>query len=218
MVFLLSASNALTHTGGPLPTSDRRSVLVLFAIVLATTTLTACGSATADLRNPVIPKVTAKLSSAPPKPARPQELTLDGKQPCDLLSRQDWPRFFIEKGGKLSHTDVLNAEQCLYNTNVGGFGFILSVAHGINYWTQADTAEKIYYTDPVEGFPALERPESWDQGRCDIIVDVADGQFLLATASTLPDAESKLPPKCVVARQLAEIAINALVNAITPTG
>jgi hypothetical protein len=62
----------------------------------------------------------------------------------------------------------------------------------------------------VQGYPTFERANGLDKNRCDIIVDVFDGQALDVFATILPSSESKLPPKCETARKLADIAITAL--------
>jgi len=149
-------------------------------------------------------------SSTSTTPSRPKNIDLAGKQRC-LLAPTDWAGFFIEKDGKLEEFDKdPKGTECVYNTNVGAFGFLFNTTDGVKYWTETSTTEKIESVAPVQGYPAFERANGLDKGRCDIIVDVSDGQALDVFASIDDRAVSKLSPKCETARKLAEIAITAL--------
>ncbi|WP_253770187.1 DUF3558 domain-containing protein [Goodfellowiella coeruleoviolacea] len=155
---------------------------------------------------------TTKTSATSAKPNRPQELKLSGKQPCELLPQQEWAKFFIEKQGKARENENFGGPECYYSNDVGYFDLHLNPSQGIEYWTEAETSEKIEYVDPVKGFPAVERGDTRDPGRCDVIVDVADGQYLRTVASIDKGRESQVPPRCELAHQLAEVAVTTLMN------
>jgi uncharacterized protein DUF3558 len=180
--------------------SPRRSAIVVAVLLL----LAGCGTKTAG--TPVA-NFGPLISTTP---SRPRGIDLAARQRC-LLAPTDWAGFFIEKEGKLEErTDDPKGVECAYNTNVGYFGFLFSTTNGVEYWTSARVAEKIDSVAPVLGYPAFERAHGKDSGRCDIIVDVSEGQALDAFASIDDRSASKLPPKCETARKLAEIAITAL--------
>jgi hypothetical protein len=141
---------------------------------------------------------------------RPHPIDLEGRQRC-LLSQTQWPEFAIEKDGDLVTRDRNpQGRQCFYDTNVGYFGYLFNTTDGVEYWTTTPTSDRIVPTDRVLGFPALERTGSADTGRCDLIIDVADGQALDVFASIDQRSAANYPPACAVARRLAEIAITEL--------
>lgn len=178
-----------------------RSIL---AVAAALFILAGCSGPTTGTPTP------ASTSATSAQPVRPKELNLTGKESC-LVPQADWATFFIEKNGKVTNYDEEpKGIECFYSTNVGGFGLLLNTTDGIKYWTDTPSSEKVDKVAPVQGFPTLERAGGIDKQRCDLIVDVADGQALVAFATILPSSASKLPPKCEVARQLADIAITAL--------
>src|SRR5439155_27050306 len=144
-------------------------------------------------------------------PARPRPLTLAGKEPCSLVPRTDWPKFDIEKPGTPRQDEVLNSPKCSYGTNTGGAEITLVVSEGIERWMDGSRKAVAQETTPVEGFHAitLRLPEETDG--CVVVVDVAKGQYLLATKLVVTDQALSLPAPCDWAHQLAESAMKTLV-------
>ncbi|WNV83083.1 DUF3558 domain-containing protein [Umezawaea sp. Da 62-37] len=143
-------------------------------------------------------------------PVRPKNIDLNGKQHC-LLAPTDWADVSIEKDGTLEdRTDDPQGVECAYNTNIGYFGFLFNITDGIGLWTDPRVAEKIDPVTPVLGYPAFQRAHGTNSGRCDIIVDVSEGQALDVFASIDHRSAPRLPPKCETARKLAELALTAL--------
>jgi hypothetical protein len=178
---------------------------------LAAVALLALGGCTGTSSGTPVPAAnTAAATSTPVPVSRPKSIDLHGKQRC-LLSPTDWVAFFIEQEGQLKDRDVAPVgRECFYDTNVGYFGFLFATTGGVEYWTRAASSDQVKPVEPVLGFPAFERSGSADKGRCDVIVDVADGQALDVFASIDDRSAAKLPPKCATARRLAELAVDSL--------
>jgi hypothetical protein len=144
-------------------------------------------------------------------PSRPRELRLNGKDPCALVPTSDWVRFHIEKPGKRKQDEILKSPECFYSNSVGAFDIKLVMAEGIETWRGGQRAAQPTDVEPVQGFPAISLHRPDDRTGCDVAVDVADGQYLLATVIVDIDKISKLPERCEYAHQLAESAMNTLV-------
>jgi hypothetical protein len=178
---------------------------------LAAAALLTLGGCTGTSSGTAVPAANfAAVTSPHTSVSRPRNIDLEGKQRC-LLSPTDWVAFFIERDGQLKDRDLAPAgRECFYDTNVGYFGFLFSTTGGVEYWTRTASSDRVEPVEPVLGFPAFERSGSADKDRCDVIVDVADGQALDVFASIDDRSAAKLPPKCATARKLAEIAISSL--------
>jgi len=176
----------------------------ILTLVVALVALAGCSERSTGTPTPV----PSSSTSAPP--SRPKNIDLAGKQRC-LLTKADWTGFLIEKDGEMKERDKdPKGMECFYSNNVGYFGYLFNTTDGVKYWTDTPGSEKVNSVAPVQGYPAYERSTSPDKNRCDIIVDVSDGQALDVYASIDARSESKLSPKCETARKLAEIAITAL--------
>jgi hypothetical protein len=138
---------------------------------------------------------------------------LDGKDPCTLVPRSDWPTFYIEKPGKTGVRETYKSPDCFYGTNVGSFSVTMVVTEGISGWLDGSRSASVTETAPVGGFPALAITIKADKERCEVAVDVADGQYLLATVIPVRSKASALPERCGYAHQLAESAMKTLVGA-----
>ena len=146
-----------------------------------------------------------------PAHSRPRELKLDNKDPCRLVPTSDWVKFHIEKPGKSERDESLKSPECLYSNSVGEFDITLVVSEDIEAWRSGQRAAKPTEVAAINGFPtiSLRRPE--DQIGCAVAVDVADGQYLLATVIIDSGKDAQLPEHCAYAHQLAESAMSTLV-------
>ncbi|WNV85024.1 DUF3558 family protein [Umezawaea sp. Da 62-37] len=154
--------------------------------------------------------VPANITTTTATPTRITTLDLTGIQGCPL-ARTDWDTFFITQDGEITTRDKApRGMDCGYATSVGYFGFLFNVTDGVDYWTRTPATETIDQVDPVDGFPTFQRANGLDKNRCDLILDVADGQALDVYASIDARSVSRLPPKCETARRLAERALTTL--------
>lgn len=146
-----------------------------------------------------------------PAPARPRPLRLDGKDPCALVPEADWAEFSIEKPGKLKQDETLKSPKCFYSNNTGIFDVTLVMNEGIDAWRSGQRAAQPGEVAPVRGFPAISLLQPSNKTACDIVVDVAEGQYLMATVIIDPNEVSKVPDRCAYAHRLAESAMSTLV-------
>lgn len=150
-------------------------------------------------------------SSSRPAPARPRDLRLDGKDPCALVPKADWPKFHIERPGEQNEEPTFKSPDCFYSNSVGSFSVTLVITEGIEKWTDGTRSAVAAEAPPIAGFPAISLKRSTDKNECDIAVDVANGQYLLATVIVRPSQASQVPERCEYAHQLAESAMSTLV-------
>jgi hypothetical protein len=139
---------------------------------------------------------------------RPRDITLDDKDPCGLITQADWPKFGIKGPGERSEEPTLKSPHCYYS---GAGDVTLVVTEGIEAWTEGNRSLKIDAVEPIEGFPTITMANNAGGRTCLAAVDVADGQYLLTTATPNPNDPNE-PEKCDLAYQLAESAMKTLVT------
>ena len=178
------------------------------ALVLTGCTQTSAGTPMPDkTSSPSDEPDTADSSiSTEPSTERPREINLDGKDPC-VIPQADWPKFGIEQPGKQSDHPDFKSPDCYYS----GVGNVtLVVTAGIDIWTEDRYNAEIDDAEPIDGFHTVTVASKVARQTCLAVVDVADGQFLMTTASPNPNDPSK-PERCDLAYQLAESAMKTLV-------
>lgn len=154
---------------------------------------------------------TDDTSTEKPAPARPRELRLDGKDPCALVPKADWGKFYIETPGKPKQEQTFKSPECFYGNRVGAFDITLVVTEGIEMWRDGTRRAQPTDVARIHGFPTISLVRPGDTNQCDIAVDVAKGQYLLATVIVDLDKLSAVPERCAYAHMLAESAMNTLV-------
>lgn len=170
--------------------------------VLATLALaTACGPA------PVTPAATpaAAPSSASPT-TRPQEVEFDTGQPCALLEAEQLAEFEIDGEGTPIPIKTYETTGCSWTAADASYRLIPVTTEGIEAWTGGERAARTAATEPVLGFPAIEVTSPADTASCDVMVDTAAGQYLVASFT------SDAPEPCDGARRLAGAALRNLVG------
>jgi hypothetical protein len=142
---------------------------------------------------------------------RPHEVDLTGKDPCALVSESDLPAFDIEKAGIPGQNKEFNAPECTYDGIRDAYWVMLATNEGIEVWTDGSRNAEVDEVEPVDGFPAITLFTDIDPNGCDVVVDVADGQYLMATV--LPGRTSTpLSESCELAHKFAEAAMSTLVG------
>lgn len=187
--------------------SDRTAVVV--ALAAAGCLVAACTTTSAGEPHPRDGISTQSTS----RPFRPQEIRLDGKDPCALIPEADRTRFYIERPGIPDQSKVYKSPECLYSTEVAAFNIILVVTEGIEKWTDGSKSAEAKEVAPVAGFPAIAATLPTIKFACDVVVDVASGQYLLASVMIDTGKDAQLPERCEYAHQLAESAMSTLVKA-----
>ncbi|MGW4214655.1 DUF3558 domain-containing protein [Lentzea sp. NPDC004789] len=190
----------------------RRSASAVFAGVTALAFVTACTDSREGTATPGSTTPTAESTSAKPSSARPQEIKLDGKDPCQLLTTEQLPSLKIDRPGRPGNAPAFNAKDCSWTVTGADSRLAPVTSEGIDVWTGGKRTGQAEKTAPIAAFPAISVTIPSDQDRCDVMVDVADGQYLLATFSVSPSFRDRFPMPCDGARQLAEAAMQNLVK------
>lgn len=146
-------------------------------------------------------------SGSEPANERPREISLDGKDPCGLIPQVDWAKFGIERPGKRSEEPNFKSPHCYYSS-VGDVTLV--VTEGIEAWEERRHNVEISDPEPIEGFPSIVIWNKAGRHSCYTAVDVADGQYLLTTASSV-NANTDREATCDRSYQLAESAMKTLV-------
>jgi hypothetical protein len=150
-------------------------------------------------------------SSTPP-PDRPREVELGGTDPCGLLTAEQLPVLKIDRAGRVVDSDFYRTKGCSW-TVIGASSHLVPVTtEGISAWIDGERTGQAAVTDPVLGFPAITVTLPKDEGRCDVMVDTAEGQYLAATFSVLPTYEDRFPAPCAGAREVVEAAMENLLK------
>jgi hypothetical protein len=153
-----------------------------------------------------MPSENTVTTSSEPSNERPSEIDLNGKDPC-IIPQSDWPEFDIERPGEPDEHPDFKSPDCHYS----GVGNVtLVVTAGIDTWTEETYNAEIEDADPIDGYRTITVASNTLRQTCFAVVDVADDQFLLTTASPNPNDPSK-PERCDLAYQLAESAMKTLV-------
>lgn len=202
--------------------SQRRAVTCLVAAVagLAAGCTTTSAGAPRPTSGPSTsqsggPGDTSAPQSSKPNagPARPRELRLDGKDPCALIPQADRAKFYLERPGEPKQNKQYKSPECSYSTDVGGFFLVTVLTEGIEKWTDGSRRAKATAVALVAGFPAISLTIPEQRQGCDVAVDVAEGQYLLATVIVISSKAAQVPERCEYAHQLAESAMKTLVGA-----
>jgi hypothetical protein len=152
------------------------------------------------------PDTTDSTTNTESPSKRPQEINLNGKDPC-VIPQVDWSKFGIEGPGKPSEHPDFKSPDCYYS-GVGDVALVVTA--GIEIWTEDAYNAEIKDAKPIDGFHTITVASNVDRRACLAIVDVADGQFLMTIATPDPNDPSK-PERCDLAYQLAESAMKTLV-------
>ncbi|MFC4856698.1 DUF3558 domain-containing protein [Actinophytocola glycyrrhizae] len=192
-------------------TQARRFTLI--ATLSATLALTGCTTVSAGSPMPgdtisTTPD-TAESTATEPSSERPRDIDLTGKDPCGQIPQADWPKFGIDGPGKPSEHPDFKSPQCYYSSARAG-NVALVVTAGIEEWTTIKYNVEIEDVEPIDGYPTLTVASNIDRRACWAVVDVADGQSLMTTATPDPN-EPGSPERCDLAYQLAESAMKTLV-------
>lgn len=190
----------------------RRSVPALLAGVTMLTFITACSNSEGGTPTPGTATSTAESTSTKPSSTRPREIKLDAKDPCLLLTAEQLPPLKIDEAGRPGNAPTFKAKECSWTVTGASSRLAPVTSEGIEVWTSGKRTGQPVEMAPISGFPAISVTVPSDQDRCDVMVDVADGQYLLATFSVSPSFRDRFPKPCDGARQLAEAAMQNLVK------
>ncbi|MQA10866.1 MAG: DUF3558 domain-containing protein [Pseudonocardiaceae bacterium] len=191
---------------------DGRRITVLLA-VLATAALTACTNSDAGTATPQSQSRSAPNKSTGALPPRPEEVKLDGVKPCDLLTRQQQDKLQIDRANWYPEVDKeFNTRPCFFSKNRSqpyfSYGVMAVTNHGADYWLRQNSDTQL--TD-VAGFPTVaSRPAGTTKAKCEMAVDVAEGQMLYVDMEPITTNAFDQNQMCDMAKQAATAAVETL--------
>ena len=189
-----------------------RSIPVLLVGIALVTLITACSDSRGRTATPGSTTAPTEPASTKPSSARPREIKLDGKDPCQLLTAEQLPSLKIDEPGHPGNAPAFKAKECSWTVTGADSRLAPVTSEGIEVWTGSKRIGQAEETPPIAGFPAISVTIASDKDRCDVMVDVADGQYLLATFSLSGFKPEEFPKPCDGARQLAEAAMQNLMK------
>ncbi|SDC50411.1 DUF3558 domain-containing protein [Actinokineospora iranica] len=176
------------------------------ALALLGVAMTGCTTAMAGQPVPVEDVVDSQ-----PRPERPREIRLDGKNPCTLLPESDWARLHIDRPTSPKVREAYRSPGCHFHSNAAAINLTTVVTEGFSAWFDGTRRTVVADAEPVSGFPAIELTLDFDDLGCEVAVDTADGQYLLATVLVYRSQADRVPERCEYAHQVAESAMSTLV-------
>jgi hypothetical protein len=191
----------------------RRVGLLGLTVCLAVIS-TACGSSpggTPTTQTTSAGAASTTSTAVKPSVARPKPLTMRGVDPCKLMTPTSLPVLKIDQPPRpSSDPNFDNAPRCNFNGNPAAYYITAISTAGVEVWSNGQST--LTKVPPIAGFPAVQVTQAAEPERCDIAVDVADQQQLLATASVTPGFENRVPPNCEAAKQVAQAAMSTLLQ------
>jgi hypothetical protein len=183
----------------------RRRLLLLATLPAVAFAVSCTHASTGFASRPPTSSVESTTSPATTPRQRPRAIDLRGKDPC-AIPQADWPQFGIEEPGKRGEHPDFKSPDCYY---IATGDVALVVTAGTTIWTEARYNAEIKPVARIDGFPTITVASNVDRRACWAVVDVADGQFLMTTATPDPGDPSK-PDRCQLAYLMAESAMKTL--------
>ncbi|MFJ6676419.1 DUF3558 domain-containing protein [Actinosynnema sp. NPDC091369] len=149
-------------------------------------------------------------ASTEPSSTRPREIRLNDVQPCELLTAEQLPTLKIDRQGRPEVSDFYGTTGCAWTITGADHRLLPVTKEGIEAWTDGERTGQPTEIEPILGFPAITVTLPSDPDNCDVMVDTADGQYLVATFSVSQSFKDRFPKPCDGARQLAEAAMQNL--------
>lgn len=184
------------------------------AALLLLTAVAGCDSHTAPVEaagSAGIVVFSGTTSTTLPRGARPHELRLDGKDPCGTVPQADWATFAINRAVP-GQDPTFRSPSCFFNSSRASMGVVLVVTEGIGVWAPGARPAQPTPVAPVRGYPAISLVRAENTTACDIAIDVAPGQYVLAGVIVDLNDLAALPDRCVYAHQFADVVLRTLLG------
>jgi hypothetical protein len=182
----------------------RRSGLALLVAVTLVSLATGCSDTKGGTPTTGSAVTTTESTSAKPSSARPREIKLNDKDPCQLLTSAQLAELKYDRAGKPEDAPAYKAKGCAWSV-VGHSVRVLPVtSEGIEVWTNGKRTGQAQEVAPVSSFPAITVTLPSDKQRCDLMVDTAEDQYLMVTHMVSSSFEDRVPERCDGARLVAE--------------
>jgi hypothetical protein len=153
---------------------------------------------------------TAESTSTKPSTSRPREIKLDGVKPCELMTPDQLAQIGKVEATRPGTNATYNSPDCAFHATGATWGVTTVMTEGVEAWTSRKRQGRVAEMAPIAGFPAMSITLPDDQERCDVVVDVANGQYLNTDFEIRPSFADRFPKPCDGARQVAEAAMQNL--------
>jgi hypothetical protein len=196
-----------------MPNVMRRTAQVVATGIAVLLTVSGCGSSpggSASTQSAAPESSQAPASPSVTLPPRPREIRLDGTNPCELISPAQRAQFNISRAPSPGTSSTFHGANCDFNITGAGWRLTTVTSEGIDAWTSGIRQGQVQQGPAIAGFPTVTITLPSDPNRCDIAVDVANGQYLLATDTVSPSFKDRFPAPCEGARQFAAAAMSTL--------
>ncbi|WP_083383807.1 DUF3558 domain-containing protein [Allokutzneria albata] len=154
-----------------------------------------------------------------PLPPRPRDISLKGVDPCRVLTDQQLEQLRYSKTRLPDTGNRLGEAQCSVGNTFGSppnYGSLISliVNEDITEWFTPDRQAGLSATNKIDiaGFPALEVTGKQLKDDCQVLVDVANGEYLDILSSPRGERGTSPEPFCAEARRVAELAMQTLLS------
>jgi hypothetical protein len=107
-------------------------------------------------------------------------------------------------------SSAFKSPNCDFNATGASWNITLVVTEGLEVWTGGKRQGQPTEIAPIAGFPAITITRSGTDVRCDLAIDVADGQYLFTGFEVREVLADRFPKPCDGARQVAEAAMQNL--------
>jgi hypothetical protein len=198
----------------------RGQMLLAALIVVAGTTACSNSEAGTPRATPSSAEVSTTTSAGSSIPSRPRSLSLDGVDPCSILTEQQRAVFAFDRppiGGRGTSGPLKDERDCSYRSSTEEYGALIipSTRVGLAEYLEQIQDSSTRRIITVGGFPAIQEEQQLGLGsgnnRCFIDVDVADDQMLAVQFGQVA-SNKPLPMEtlCVKAVEVAEAALKTL--------
>lgn len=189
----------------------RRIVALSVASAATLGLISACaGQPGSNTQTPTSQPATGQSAASSKAPVdRPRQIKLDGIAPCSLLTASQQQQINA-RSSKQVYDDGLKAQSCHYYLTPGAYSLAIVTDGSASSWTDGSRPGQAQTLPPISGFPAVSHTVAENPNACDVIVDTADNEYLVATLQIFPGAESRFPEKCAAAEKVAEAGMTTL--------
>jgi uncharacterized protein DUF3558 len=181
-------------------------------ILLTVGSVAACSSVATGQAEPTDTTRTGSPASFS-LPPRPTTISMNGVDPCALLTAAQQARFQVKAGEKAPVAAGETGAVCQYDwaestAGPGGYGVSAITSPGIEFWLDQNDNATINQTT-IAGFPAVDvQGDNQDTG-CTTSVSVADGQVLEIDNGLLAQGMTSAQ-SCAKTNAVAEAAMTTL--------
>ncbi|GAA4033073.1 hypothetical protein GCM10022247_67620 [Allokutzneria multivorans] len=192
---------------------NHRRITALLISLTAAASVTACGPSEDPLPGPTLPAPSTTRAF----PARPKTISLKDVDPCQLLTDQQLEQLTYGKNRLPDKGSRLGEAQCSVGNDFGpmprlGSLISLVISEDITTWLTPERQQGLEGTRQISiaGYPALEITGKLTKDDCQVVVDVADGQYLDVLAAPNHGRGASPEPYCVEAKRVAEMVMATL--------